>query len=719
MDMDLQKFYRSLRLKLHFADTDHATPPNLQAMAPIGITAASLGLRDKSTYQPPKGSHPLETFIQFVDKSFQKLRNDTDRGRIHYPSNLSVTERQALTSLKQEKDIIIKPADKGGAIVVMDKTLYKNEVYRQLSDTTTYKKLSYNSTQTIQDVIRTTLDGFQTRGILDCKTRAFLTKKHPITPVIYILPKIHKCLHNPPGRPIVASTDSILAPISIYLEKILTPLIRNTTSFLLDTGAFLETVRNISPVPPDAYLVSFDVKDLYTSIPHTNGIQSVRWLLTTNHMNPDLSDLCCELLSIVLNNNFFLFEDTYYLQIKGSAMGSNVAPPYANAYMAHYEDTSIYTQDLFRSHALTWKRYIDDVFCVWGGDLRTLQAFFQVLRTSWPGLDFTMTYDTHQISFLDTLVIKDDNGNLSTDLYSKPTDRNSLLHYSSFHPKNMIKSIPKSQLNRVSKIVSDPATKDLRTTEMRSKFRERGYPPRILDTAQANSTTRDRISATSRIPFVHQYHPAAYKLHRTIRQHWHILQEAYPTIQEFQHPFLPCFKRPRNIKDNLVRADIGPTHSGPTQRFLANPKMGTFPCLSCNQCNNVLRGNTIHHPHTGKRYPINNFFTCDTNYAVYLIKCPCGLLYVGETTQSVKSRISKHKSTIRCKNLMLPLPSHFIEKGHNLSQLRFQIIEQVTPPRRGGDRVTILKRREAYWIHELNTLSPKGLNRDYELMSFI
>ncbi|CAJ0956744.1 unnamed protein product [Ranitomeya imitator] len=289
-------------------------------------------------------------------------------------------------------------------------------------------------------------------------------------------------------------------------------------------------------------------------------------------MNPDLSDLCCELLSIVLNNNFFLFEDTYYLQIKGSAMGSNVAPPYANAYMAHYEDTSIYTQDLFRSHALTWKRYIDDVFCVWGGDLRTLQAFFQVLRTSWPGLDFTMTYDTHQISFLDTLVIKDDNGNLSTDLYSKPTDRNSLLHYSSFHPKNMIKSIPKSQLNRVSKIVSDPATKDLRTTEMRSKFRERGYPPRILDTAQANSTTRDRISATSRIPFVHQYHPAAYKLHRTIRQHWHILQEAYPTIQEFQHPFLPCFKRPRNIKDNLVRADIGPTHSGPTQRFLANPK---------------------------------------------------------------------------------------------------------------------------------------------------
>ncbi|CAJ0965045.1 unnamed protein product [Ranitomeya imitator] len=89
------------------------------------------------------------------------------------------------------------------------------------------------------------------------------------------------------------------------------------------------------------------------------------------------------------------------------------------------------------------------------------------------------------------------------------------------------------------------------------------------------------------------------------------------------------------------------------------------------------------------------------------------------TFLSFEFAISKHKSTIRCKNLLLPIPSHFIEKGHNVSQLKFQIIEQITPPRRGGDRVSILKYREAYWIHELNTLHPRGLNRDCELLSFI
>ncbi|CAJ0958388.1 unnamed protein product [Ranitomeya imitator] len=271
--------------------------------------------------------------------------------------------------------------------------------------------------------------------------------------------KIHKNLQNPPGRQIVASTDSFLAPIDIFLEKILTPLIRNISSFPLDTGAFLETVQNINPVSTDTFLVSFEVKDLYTSIPHIDGINSTRWLLSTSNMNHDLIDFCCDLLSIVLTNNFFLFEDTYYLQIKGSAMGSNVAPLMPTPTWPTMKTPS--SMPTISSVATWW---------CGNGDLTSLHKFFQFLKTSWPGLYFTMRYDYNQISFLDTLVIKDDSGNLSTDLYSKPTDRNSLLHYDSFHPRNMKKSIPKSQIHRVAKIVSNPVLKEQSIQEMKSKF---------------------------------------------------------------------------------------------------------------------------------------------------------------------------------------------------------------------------------------------------------
>ena len=81
----------------------------------------------------------------------------------------------------------------------------------------------------------------------------------------------------------------------------------------------------------------------------------------------------------------------------------------------------------------------------------------------------------------------------------------------------------------------------------------------------------------------------------------------------------------------------------------------------------------------------------------------------------MKDRFSKHKSTIRTGNLLLPVPFHFHRCAHNVSQLRFQIIEEVTLPRRGGNRLQTLRMRESFWIHTLQTLEPKGLNREYQL----
>ena len=57
------------------------------------------------------------------------------------PDNLDREERTAIQTLKQNKDIIIKPADKGEAIVVMDKTDYLGEAERQLANQVHYKRL--------------------------------------------------------------------------------------------------------------------------------------------------------------------------------------------------------------------------------------------------------------------------------------------------------------------------------------------------------------------------------------------------------------------------------------------------------------------------------------------------------------------------------------------------------------------------------------------------
>ncbi|CAJ0930540.1 unnamed protein product, partial [Ranitomeya imitator] len=457
--------------------------------------------------------------------------------------------------------------------------------------------------------------------------------------------------------------------------------------------AFLQIISELGKLPEDTLLVTLDVNNLYTSIQHTKGMSATRQVLINSHMEPNVISFLLELLEIVLTENFFIFEDTFYVQTQGSAMGSNVAPPYANCFMSVFESDYIYSNALFKSHCILWRRYIDDVFCLWKGTGESLQEFFDQINSFWPELSFTLKFDRMEINFLDTKVIQKSDGTLIIDLYVKDTDRNNLLLYQSCHPKAVKRSIPQSQFERVRRIVSDSTLCSQRLDEMEAKFLQRGYPHRILDQSRRNVSRDSNTRSSVRIPLVHTFHPYMYKLHSKIRRHWHILQESFPDIPEFQAPFLPCFRRPSNLKNSIVRADIGSRLKVSRQAFFYKLHR------KCAQCANVLKGPKISHPQTGSDIPIQGFFTCNSKDVVYAIKCPCGKMY----------------SDIRCGKYHLPIPNHFREAGHSVAQLRFLVLEQVSLNRRGGNLRKKLLQREAFWIYSLQSLEPKGLNRDYNL----
>lgn len=603
----------------------------------------------------------------------------------------------------------------------MDRKNYIKEAQRLLSDTTTYTQIDQDPVFKIAKKIQTLLDHNLDKGVIDKTTQKYLKIEHPITPVFYHLPKIHKSLHNPPGRPIVASTDSILSPLAKHLEKILTPLVKSTRSYLQDTGHFLDIIHHHTTISPDSLLVTLDVNSLYTSITHDLGISAVETLLSGSNLTTDEITFCLDSLTIILKDNYFLFGDQFYLQTRGTAMGSNVAPPYANAYMAQFEEMHVYPNHLFQHHATIWYRYIDDIFCLWNGDIDTLLEFIDYLNNIRNELQFTCHHDKKQVSFLDTMVIITDQLTISTDLYTKPTDRNSLLQYQSCHPRHIKHSLPKSQYTRVQKIVSDPDTRQKRLHEMSHKFKQRGYPDQVLSATFSQPISGDtnrhpKQPKPPRLPFVHTYHPVMPKIQQIIRQHWSILQTYYEGIPEFQCPPLMCTKKPQSLRNNLVRADIGTQKPQKIQSTLHPSRKGTFPCLHCIHCSNVIKGQEITHPRTGEHFQAKGHYTCDSTFVIYLIKCPCGLIYVGETSQKIKSRIASHKSTIRCKKTWLPPPHHFEATHHTIAQLRFQVLEQVPRPRRGGNHIQLLKERESYWIHRMNCVEPYGLNRDFNVL---
>ncbi|OCT86954.1 hypothetical protein XELAEV_18020644mg [Xenopus laevis] len=143
--------------------------------------------------------------------------------------------------------------------------------------------------------------------------------------------------------------------------------------------------------------------------------------------------------------------------------------------------------------------------------------------------------------------------------------------------------------------------------------------------------------------------------------------------------------------------------------FLGKRATGMSPCYNCNQCPFVYKGKDFVHHETGYIAHLRGFYTCVSKYVVYVLVCPCGLIYVGEV-QMIKSRISQHRSAINLSNMSQPVSKHFLEKGHSADQLRFMVLEMIPPLKNGGDRKLRLKQREVWWIHKLGSLQPKGLN---------
>ena len=84
---------------------------------------------------------------------------------------------------------------------------------------------------------------------------------------------------------------------------------------------------------------TLDVTSLYTNIPNTEGINCIKEILEqerNRHEKPSNESLL-NLLEVVLTKNNFQFNGEHFLQIGGTAMGTRVAPTYANLFMRSLE----------------------------------------------------------------------------------------------------------------------------------------------------------------------------------------------------------------------------------------------------------------------------------------------------------------------------------------------------------------------------------------------
>ena len=219
---DLDDLHRRLRLKQHFSSYDDEDLDFTDEIEP-DPTEPFLNRKFRlRSYFNPRGPPALEAMILSNEMNFNKrsFRPTTCE------KNLTEGEFCAIRDLRMLDDkITIKQADKGVCVVVMNRADYIREAEKQLSNPTFYLPVDDNLTEKHNTEILNFVDELYQNGEIDISVLNYLHEIEMKTSKFYLLPKIHKGITPPPGRPIVAANGSPTEKISQLVDHYTFPTI--------------------------------------------------------------------------------------------------------------------------------------------------------------------------------------------------------------------------------------------------------------------------------------------------------------------------------------------------------------------------------------------------------------------------------------------------------------------------------------------------------------
>ena len=218
----------------------------------------------------------------------------------------------------------------------------------------------------------------------------------------------------------------------------------------------LHKLGEIGELVQGAILFTIDVVGLYPHILPNEGLEALKETLgnsegqSGSEQDGSLNKGVLSFAELLLNSNNFEFNGRHYLQKRGSAIGTRMAPSYTNIFMDLLERRLIRNAEV---KLRIWWRYIDDIFIVWTEGEEKLKEFIDYINNAHDTIKFTYKWSEHEIEFLNVKVLNLV-GVLETDVFIKPTDSHQYLHCSSYHPSACKRGVPFAQAMRLRRICS-------------------------------------------------------------------------------------------------------------------------------------------------------------------------------------------------------------------------------------------------------------------------
>lgn len=246
---------------------------------------------------------------------------------------------------------------------MIDNSLKNELTLSMLEDTNTYKKLENNPLENSISFINDQLFKLKENKMIpkEIYNKLIVDNSYKLGS-FRILLKIHKSKFG--LRPIINCKNNITSKLCLLMELILKPIVVNTETYLQDSQHLIQLCESINndkniDLSKDTYLYSCDFESLYSNIDLDLALKLILETLIEQNIidNFKLTIISIKtILELIFTQNFFTYNNLYFQQIKGIAMGAICGPSIANIVVYKLEIKWLHIHK-----PLLYRRYIDDI----------------------------------------------------------------------------------------------------------------------------------------------------------------------------------------------------------------------------------------------------------------------------------------------------------------------------------------------------------------------
>ena len=218
---------------------------------------------------------------------------------------------------------------------------------------------------------------------------------------------------------------------------------------------------------------------LFRSISLQETIQIAIELIFQN--NPQLKVTKRELkqfFNFVTSGTHFILNGSFYDQVDGISMESLLGPVLANLFMSFHKKKSL--QEFDKGNVLMHKRYVDDIFCMFGNEIDE-ENVFEFLNCRHKNIKFTIEKGSNKfLSFLEILV-KNEGNRFLTSFHRKKTSIGLFTQFHSFTPMSYKIGLIRCLIHRAFKISSSYIIFHNELEKIKILLQKNMYPKSVID----------------------------------------------------------------------------------------------------------------------------------------------------------------------------------------------------------------------------------------------